>query len=109
MTTIAILKIASGEELISEINVIQTDAPGQEIVQLINPCAVERVPTGDGSQVTARFMPIAAYCKDKTIQMSNMHIVYTGVPEQGFQDAYVNMFPKSVIDLPPEQKLIVPQ
>lgn len=109
--TVAIIKLVSGDELISDVVVVEGYAPGQEIVHLVNPCQIERVYLEDGT-VTAKFLPIAMYCRDQTIHTSNSNVVWTVAPEQGFEDAYNASYGKPAPEVAPEESpsgLILPE
>ena len=93
---VAILKLTSGEELISMV----AEQDGATV--LINPCRITTVDTGAG-QLKSSFTPIAVYCVDNAIIVQPGQITYTAEPEEGFRDAYTRQFtPKE------ESNLIVP-
>lgn len=108
--TVGILKLSTGEELISQVVVEpHPEVAGAQVLKLVAPCAIQRIEGPDG-QVSARFAPIAVYTVNQTIQISQQHVVYTAEPEEGFLNAYLQLIGKApAILTPPEKKLIVPQ
>jgi hypothetical protein len=113
---ISILALTNGQLLISEVNVQivgEPDGPQQEVVTLTNPCQVSQEVREDGL-VNASFEPIAVLCAGNAIQISNMHVVWSAAPEDGFAKVYLQRFGHLAPDdapqiiTPPEKKLIVP-
>jgi hypothetical protein len=106
--TVAILKLSTGQEIISEVEV-SAGPEGQQIITLIRPCEITRQ-VGEEGQLTAAFTPLAVYYKNAAVVISNDHVVYTGQPEEGFEAAYTQQFrPASGLIVPEEKKLVVPQ
>lgn len=107
---ISLLKLSTGETLITEISVDFT-TDGQEIVTLVNPCVVHEEILEDG-RVNASFFPIATLAKRGAFQVATGHIVLSGEPADGFAEAYIARFapqddtPQLIV--PPEKKLVVP-
>lgn len=107
---ISLLKLSTGEVLITEI-VVDFTTDGQEIVTLVNPCVVNEEILEDG-RVNAAFFPIASLAKNGVFQVASGHIVLSGEPADGFTQAYIARFapqddtPQLIV--PPEKKLVVP-
>jgi hypothetical protein len=109
---VSVLALTNGQELIAEVAVqVLTDPESgaqQEIVTLTNPCQIAKEFHEDG-RVDVSFVPIASVCKDQQIQLSNLSVVWSAAPEDGFMEAYLRRFAKApAILTPPEKKLIVP-
>jgi hypothetical protein len=115
MTTpnISILALTNGQLLIAEVDVqVLSDAAGnqQEVVTLTNPCQITQEVREDGL-VNAAFEPVAVLCAGNKIQISNMHVVWSAAPEDGFGNVYLKRFghvTEPQIAVPPEKKLILP-
>lgn len=111
-TLVSILKLSSGDEVISEVFVEQIEG-GQEVIHLINPCTIDRKMLDDG-QVSAEFTPLAVFYQNGVIQVSGSQIVWSGAPVEDFKQVYLKKFERlpvadeSVIEVPAEKKLIVP-
>lgn len=104
--TIVLAKLASGEELIGELIPMQ-NGTGEDSVGLKNPCRVVTIDQGDGN-FTAQFQPIAVFYQEATLMLSNNALLWTGLPTEGFQEAYTSKFTdQSAILTPPEQKIFL--
>lgn len=109
---VSVLALSNGQELIAEVEVQLLQDPetgaSQEIVTLTNPCQITKDVQDDGL-VNVSFVPIASVCKDQQIQLSNLAVVWSAAPEDGFMQAYMQRFGRQpAILTPPEKKLIVP-
>lgn len=100
-----ILKLTSGEEVISEIKIEKLEG-GQEIVHLVNPFAVIRQ-FGEKGEVNIGIVPLADLTANGTLQISTSQVVYTGQPNESFLKHYNDKVNPPLIDVP-EKKLIVP-
>jgi hypothetical protein len=116
MTTpnISILALTNGQLLIAEVDVLVATDPEtgaqQEVVTLTNPCQITQEVREDGL-VNAAFEPVAVLCAGQKIQISNMHVVWSAAPEDGFSNVYLKRFghvTEPQIVTPPEKKLILP-
>jgi hypothetical protein len=101
-----ILKLVSGEEVITQIAVEKLEN-GQELIHLVNPYAVVRQ-FGEDGKVGIAIVPLADLTANGSVQVSTSAVVYTAVPNDEFLQHYNEKVNPPLIQTPPEKKLIVP-
>jgi hypothetical protein len=101
-----ILKLVSGEEVITQIAVEKLEN-GQELIHLVNPYAVIRQ-FGEDGKVGIAIVPMADLTVGGSVQVSTSAVVYTAVPNDVFLQHYNEKVNPPLVQAPPEKKLIVP-
>jgi hypothetical protein len=101
-----ILKLASGEEVISEVAIEKLEG-GNEIVHLVNPFAIIRQYDRETGNVGIGIVPLADLTANGSVQISTSQVVYTGQPNEQFLKHYTEKVNPPLVQVA-EKKLIVP-
>lgn len=99
---VMLMKLASGEELICK---ALDGAEGEIVVK--NPLVVflDRNEAGQMNVGFAQFMVLAA---DQQVTINPLNVVAMANPEQSTIDNYLRIIGDTVIDVPPEKKILMP-
>jgi hypothetical protein len=101
-TNVKILKMISGEELVTEV-LSETDMN----ITIKNPVRVVVMPSRTNPETpTVGFAPWADFSEEREFTIHKAHVIVTMTPVKEFINQYNGMF--GGIMLPPSSKLIVP-
>jgi hypothetical protein len=98
---IKLLKLASGEDILAEVN------ETENLIWITNPVRVVVMPNAAGQNPNVGFAPWAPFSKEKVFSLDKSHVLVTMEPI----DEFVQQYKMSVspIVTPPQSKLIIPR
>jgi len=100
MTSVKVLKLSNGEEIVSEVNPLLNG-----VLSLKNPIAIAYFPDQNTGEMKPTLLPYAQHVEGDTIEIDSAHIVYKGNANAGLTEAYKRATSKIVA---PPQGLVVP-
>lgn len=98
---IKVLKLSSGEEIITELQTVNTDTGSY--IQMVNPCGIVMQEQA-GGRITMAFLPLAMAAQDQTVMLSADAVVYSGEASVEAAGTYKKRFSKIIT---PDQNLVV--
>lgn len=98
---IKVIKLVSGEEIITELQTVHNDQGAY--IQMVNPCGIVMREQA-GGRIKMEFLPLALAAQDQTVMLSSDAVVYTGEASEEATGTYKKRFSKIVT---PDQKLVL--